>query len=163
MRKSLWIIFSMIFVLAIATLYLKLSSEPHLSNEEQIQALLAEGETAIESRNVRQAMSLVSADYKDSIGFTYPTLRIEVMQAFRSADAFDVILGHPKIHISGNSAVVNLDVSVAAIRAGERQNVFSSPVSLKLRLERQTRYFFFHTPKWRIISISIEGAFVPGF
>ncbi|MDI6827562.1 MAG: hypothetical protein QME62_03650 [Armatimonadota bacterium] len=156
MRKSLLAILILICASALTIIYLRLSSAPRLSDDEQIQALLAEGEIAIENKNIRQAMSLVSADYKDSAGFTYQTLRLEAMQAFRNADGFDVILEHPRMQINRDFASVEIDVTITAITNGQRHNVFSSPINLSLRREKQTRYLFFHMPKWRITSMSIE-------
>lgn len=153
MRKSSLFVVIAIVLLAGWIGYTRLS-EPPLPDEQQIRTLLAAGETAVEQRNMRAAMSCVSRDYSDPAGFDRDGLRLQIVQAFRSTEGYDVSLQTIGISVNGDSAQARTDISVAAIENGSRDPVFSGPVNFELKKEPARRFLVFPVQAWRVSRIS---------
>jgi len=154
MRKSSWAALGLIFVLVGVVAYLKFWLQAP-SDEEQIRALLARGEAAIERRDLRDAFACVSRDYSDPAGFTYATLRLQAMRMFYEADGYDVAVEILGIQVDGDTAEVNADVSVTALIEDESHAAFAGPLTIELKKEDAKRCLIIPTRVWKITSISV--------
>lgn len=152
-RKSSWTAIGAI-VLMLGWLGFTRLTEPNPSDEQQIRELLAAGEAAVEQRNMRAALSCVSRDYSDPAGFDRDGLRLQIIQAFRSVDGYDVSLQTMGIVIDGDSAEVRTDISVAAFDDGGRSPMFTGPVTFRLKKEPARRLLVFTTKAWRVSGMS---------
>ncbi len=153
MRKSSWIVLAIVLGLGAVLTYQRLSS-PLPSDEAQIAALLADGERAIERRSIRDALACVSSEYTDPAGFNRDGLRLQVIEAFRASDGYDVSLRTEGISIAGDTADVRSVVTIASLQRGERREVFDGPVTIRLKSESARRYLVFPAKSWKVVGMS---------
>ncbi len=153
MKKSSWIVLATIVILGGLLAYQKLSA-PLPPDDEQISALLTAGEAAVESRSVRRALSCISRDYSDPTGLNSDALRLQVIEAFRAADAYDVTMQTAEMRIAGDTADVQTLVTVAAVKDGDRHEVFEGQITIKLKKEPAKRYLVFPTKTWRVVGMA---------
>lgn len=160
MRKSSWMVAGLICVLAAVLICVKTSGRPQPSEEEQIHTLLAKGQSAIERKDLRDALSCVSREYSDSAGFTFETLRLQGAQAFREQGKYDVVLDDTSIEIRGETAQVEAQATVLLIFGRDVHQVFSGPLSISLRKEKSKRWLVFPADAWKVIRMDgIPGEF----
>lgn len=150
MRLSSWAILGVVVVLAGTCLYIN-SSDRTQPDEAQIRERLAAGESAIERRSVRDAMSCVSKDYSDASGLNRDALRLQAIQAFRSAERYDVALETKSLAVTGDSAEVETEVTIHAYEEGGAHLVFSGPVRIALKKEPARRYLVLGSSAWRVV------------
>ena len=143
-----------------ALTYAKMAGRPQPSEEEQIHALLATGQSAIERKDLRDALSCVSREYSDSAGLTFETLRLQGAQAFREQSKYDVVLNDTSIEIHGETAHVDTKATVLLIFGRDVHQVFSGPLSISLRKEKSKRWLVFPADAWKVIRMDgIPGEF----
>jgi hypothetical protein len=153
MRRSSWAVVVIVVMVACAFAYHRLSA-PLPPDEQQIRDLLVAGESAIERRDAKAAFSCVSKDYSDPSGFNRDALRLQVIEAFRSSDGFDVSVQTDSVEISGDKAEVRTDVMLAAFQGRERHEIFSGPVTIRLQREPARRLLALPTGVWRVAGMS---------
>lgn len=153
MKKSSWILLAIVVILGVPLAYQRISA-PRPSNEEQIAALLADGERAIERRDVQGALACVSGQYKDPAGFNRDGLRLQLIEAFRQSDGYDVSLQTAGIRIAGDTADVQTVATIVSLHGNNRHVTFDGPVGIRLQHEPAKRYLVFPTKTWRIVGIS---------
>lgn len=153
MKKSSWIVLAAVVALAAVLGYNKLFAPP-LSDREQIRALLASGEAAIEGRNMSAAMACVSKGYEDESGLNRDALRLQVIEAFRNIDGYDLTVTTEEMRIDGKEAQARILVILAAVEDGERHEVFSGPITVRLREEPSRRYLVLPSKAWRVTGMT---------
>ena len=153
MKRSWWLILSVVAALAGTFLYVNSSDQPQ-SDEEQIRALLAVGESSIERRSVRDAMACVSEDYSDESGFNRDALRLQLIQALRTAERYDVSLQTESLAVSRDSAEVETVVALHAYQEGRMSMVFHGPVRIMLKKEPARRYLVLASSAWKVVRIT---------
>ena len=153
MRRSVWIVLVIVVALGGLIGYQRISA-PLLSDEQQIRTLLAEGEKAVERRSIKAALDSVSKDYSDPTGFNRDGLRLQVIEAFRTADGYDVSVQTEGIQVAGDTAEVQTEVAVVSLQKGDRHEVFSGPVTIRLAREPGRRYLVFPTKTWKVVGMS---------
>ena len=127
------------------------------SDEQQIASLIQRGESGVERKNAREAMSIVSKDYKDSIGMTYRVMQIRVANALDSAENPDVTITQPVIRTNGDEGTMQFHVRVVDRR--NDTNLFEHDMTLQLRKEKLHKYLIFTSHEWRVTSTQgLEGA-----
>lgn len=119
-----------------------------------IRELMHRGETAVERKDLKMAMSCISTDFRNSAGGNYDGLRLFVAQAFRSEMSYSVQLDAPDITINGNSAKAVTKVSLYNTVSQPYSSIFSGSITLILQKETQKRYWVFPVKEWKIISFS---------
>lgn len=154
MRRSSWAVLGMICALAGVLICLRTAGRTQLSEEDQVHSLVAKGQTAIERKDLRGALSRVSRDYSDPAGFNFETLRLQAIQAFRTDDSYKVVLENTSIRVQGDDALVEADVSVAVISDNKKMHwVFTGPMNISLRNEKSKRWVVVPVKTWKVISI----------
>jgi len=112
-------------------------TNPRISDERQIQNLVAKVEHGVETKSGREIMECVAPDYQDSSGFD----RLEVLKLVtswvRSPEQADVVVGEYQIEVEGRNAIGHFDVQVE-VQEGER---FRAPLQMEfeVKFERQWR------------------------
>ena len=168
MKKSSWIAVILILVVLAALSLSKASNQPEPTNEEQIHALLVKGETAIEQKDLKAAMSCVSRGYLDGSGGKYDALRIQAIQAFQQDEPYDVVLENTLVSVSGDEADVSASVTISLITQSGMHRVFSNPLRIHLAKESARQWLVFRAKSWKITRIDgaaldIEGQASGGF
>lgn len=153
MRRSTWIVLVIVVALGGLIGYQRISA-PLPPDEEQIRTLLTDGEKAIEGRSIKAALDCVSKDYSDPTGFNRDGLRLQVIEAFREADGYDVSVQTEGIRVAGDAAEVRTEVAVASLQKGERHEVFSGPITIRLAREPARRQLFFPTKAWKVVGMT---------
>lgn len=132
--------------------YRQVTRPQGLSDEQQIKRLLTEAEEAVESKNVKRCMALVSSDYKDPYGFTKGALRLEAIRAFQSVEGLDVIFREVRVQLEGHEARVEAVVLVDEIEDSRRARVLETNLALIFRKEKVRHWLIFRSVEWRVVS-----------
>ncbi len=152
MRK-LWMVLGLVFVVGGLLISLNFWLEAP-SEEDQIKAVLARGEAAVERRDLGAALACVSTDYSDPAGLDYRALRLQAMQTFAQAEGYEVAVDTSGIDVNGDTAVVYTHVSVTALVEGGSYEAFVGELTIELRKEASKRCLVIPTRVWRVTSIS---------
>lgn len=125
------------------------------SDEEQIRALLAKGEAAIERRDLGVAMTCVSRNYSDPAGLTYKTLRLYAMQALYEVDRYDLAVTISDIEVDGDTAKIRTLLSLTAFVESHSYEAFAGPLTMGLKKEDAKRLLVIPARVWKITSIAV--------
>jgi ketosteroid isomerase-like protein len=149
-RKHAGIAALILGVLA-AGLYFALRGGPPLSDEQQIRAVLAEGEKAVEAKDMSALMGLVSKDFKMG-ELNRDRLRFAVGQGFRDYSSIYVTLSDVSIRTQGDSATVTATVGLDA-QGKERGDRASNtlPMTFQLKKEPGHRFLILPAENWRVV------------
>lgn len=154
MRKSSWVVLALVVVLAAGAVYLRASSRPKLSEEEQVQTFLSDGQEAIERKDLRGIMSCVSTEYSDAVGMTYDAIRLQAVEAIRTEGTYNVLLENPSIRIDGESAVIETRPTIYLVTGnGSQHRVFSQTLTLYLEKEDVKRFLVLPTKAWKVVRV----------
>jgi hypothetical protein len=127
-------------------------AEERLSDEVRIRELLARGQQAITDKDVGEAMSCISRNYRDNMGLTYEAIRLQARQAIREGD-YDVTLDAPRISINGASATAETHVEASTHGSGKDSQPMSFDLELELAKEPAKQWLVFPVTRWRITSM----------
>lgn len=120
------------------------------SPERRIRAVLSDGETAIEAKDLARVMSHVSLQYRDEQGFAYLTVKKLLEMAFDEFEGLDVRLSDVNIEVQEDRALVQTDSRVIITAQGEKAYIIGDheePVPVRIALAKETL-------KWRIQSVN---------
>ncbi|MDO8684075.1 MAG: hypothetical protein Q7N50_11405 [Armatimonadota bacterium] len=157
MRTRIILLVLMVAVAA-GIIYQVSLNRQRLPDDRQIAELLQWGIGGVEKNDPRQAVSIVSKNYKDDAGMTYTFLRIRTYDALRSDVQPDVTILKPSIRINGDNAT--LDAQFSVIDRKNDEAIFTRDLTLHLRREKLRRYLIFSTHEWRIVSIEGVGEII---
>ncbi len=117
--------------------------------EERIRRLFAAAEQAVEQRNLRKVMRLVSPDYHDPAGADYNDVREAFRRAFATTWRFRVTIFDLRVALTGGGGAVARAYVVVDVLGlgGVRQYRLQGPMKFDLAKE---------SGRWRVISS--EGA-----
>jgi hypothetical protein len=155
-KKSSWFAVILIVVLCTGLFIAKSVGRPPLTDEEQIQALLVKGQTAVEKKDLKSAMQCVSRKYREPGGMKFEQLRVQAIQAFQQEGKYDVLLEGTSVKLGGEQATVHSTVSLGMVSHGTMHPLFSRPITIRLAKESSMHWLFIPAKSWRITSI--EGA-----
>jgi hypothetical protein len=156
LSKSRVVAIIILVLVLLGVRYQMMLNRPAESEEEEIAALIQRGETGVERKKTSEAMSIVSKDYKDSIGMTYGMMRIRVADALNSAERPDVTITQSAIRTSGDEATMRFHVRVVDRR--NDSTLFEHDLTINLRKEKPHRYLIFTSHEWRVTSTQgLEG------
>ncbi|MDX1487508.1 MAG: hypothetical protein R3268_04855 [Acidiferrobacterales bacterium] len=121
------------------------------SSERAIRAVLREGETAVEAKDLTAAMSQVSKRYLDENGLNYLAVRRALGWAFNRFRALDVRMYDISIDVSGDQATASVMLQV--VLTGDQRESHTllgraglpEPVTIKLVKE---------TLAWKVVSVN---------
>lgn len=153
MRRSSWVVVGLIVVLAAALLYARMAGRTDLTDEDQIQALLAKGQSAIENKDLKGALSCISRDYSDRAGLKFDTLRLQAAQAFQERGRYDVTLENASMAVDGDKAEVEVGVTLDLTTQGKRNRVYAGRMGLSLRKEEGKHWLVIPVQKWKVTEI----------
>jgi hypothetical protein len=152
MNKTIVALVGLILILIAGMIYQTSLNRQSVSDEELILTLLQRGQTAVEHTDPRAAMSVVSPNYKDSMGLTYRLIRGRATQALTSGVQPDVTILNPVIRINGHDAVVDAHVRITDTKS-EGGQLFDHDLQFRLHKEKIRKYLVFSTMEWRITAI----------
>lgn len=150
MKKTSWVILAVIAVLIVILIIMNASQNNALTSEVQISLLIKDAKSAVEQKDVRRTMSLISDTYSDSNGMSRSSLRGMVIRAYKDFDHYSVALNKADIKVNGDTAKVELDVRVSGTYQHQNSEVFNGPITLTLIKEPALRWLIFPTSKWRV-------------
>jgi hypothetical protein len=156
-RKTVWLVVSLGITAVAATWWAGLARQPKVADVDQIRGLLAQGERALEQRQVSAAMHVVSRDYRDESGNRYPTLRALAGRQMRYLDSIDITLPDRRMRIDiapdGKHANAYAWVDLRAeTRSGEVHNL-SSVITFAFVKEPVRYYLLFPSAEWRLVKM----------
>ena len=154
MRRSSWVVGGLIILLAAALFYARTAARPNLTDEEQIHTLLANGQSAIERKDLRDALSCVSRSYSDSAGLKFDALRLQGARAFQEEGRFDISLENTSVKVRDDKAEVETEVALDLTSVGNRSEVFAGHISLLLRKEESKRWGLIPARAWKVTRIN---------
>jgi hypothetical protein len=130
-----------------------------LTDQEQIQAALAEGERAAEDHDIPALLGLVSKDYKDDAGLNREKLRLLLADAFRNQSETWVTLNDEKIDARDDEANVSVFVTLEG-RARDSGASWRNdyPLTLHFKKEPGISFLVFPTKRWRVVSAEGIGS-----
>ena len=155
MRKVTFVLLPLI-VIGLAAGYFVFSRERG-SDSDQITAMIERGRQGIERKSLNTAASCLSKSYSDQYGMNYDRIRVWAAQAFRAETSYEVAVDAPQVTVQGDQAQARTHVVVSTVASGDRQQVFSGDVLLRLRKERVRRYLIFPAREWKVISMEGIG------
>lgn len=156
MRPSYWWLLVIVCILGIFCAYLVTAKSMQESDLAQIQTLLSDAKSAIERKNIRQAMSYVSRNYHDQYGMNYDTLKLQAVQALRTQYKYQIVLEDTSIETAKERATVRTRVTVllSSETNGGLEPIFKKHVTLYLQKEKARRFLILPIMTWRVNSIS---------
>ena len=144
----------LIVLLAAVLIYARSASRPELTDEGQIQTLLAKGQSAVERKNLKDALSCISRSYSDSGGLKFDTLRLQGARAFQERGHFDVSLENASVSVQGDKAQVEVHVTLYQESEGKIDRIYAGPMSLSLRKEATKHWLVIPAQAWKVTEIS---------
>lgn len=162
MKRSSWIAVILILVTIGAVGFSRSLTRRSPSDEEQIHALLVKGETSIEKKDLKAAMSCVSRSYSAGDAMKYDTLRMQAIQAFQQDGDYSVALENTRVSIAGNEADVSATVTISLVTQSGMHRVFSNLVSMHLTKEDVRRWIVLHSKVWKIVRMDGVSADIAG-
>lgn len=154
MRKVLMVLAVVILIFAAVLIYSVISEKQRPSDEVQIRELLVKGESALEHKTLRSAMSCVSKDYTDDASMTYDELRAELQTYFLQQGTYDIQLSNTSIRPIKSLAKVTADVSVSLVYGNQKDKLYSSPLDIVLIKEKARRWLVMPTKVWKVTSVA---------
>jgi len=131
-------------------------TNPRISDQRQIENLVAKVEHGVETKSGQEIMECVAPDYKDSNGLD----RLEILKLVngwvRSPEQADVTVESYQIKVSGRSATGHFDVQVYLQEGGRGQA--PTWMQLEVNFEKQWRRL---RQVWRVKAVegpSLSGA-----
>lgn len=97
------------------------------SPERAIRTLLAEGEAAVEAKDVAAAAARVSRQYHDEHGLNYFAARRALLWTFGRFQALDVRLYDVRVHVNGERATATGQLQVLVQDQGEQAYLIGAP------------------------------------
>jgi len=116
MRTAIWITLA---ILVAGYVVFAFATVDHNSDEAQITAIVQKGTEATQNRNPGSLISVVSTNYKDEAGLNYDRLRLVLAQALRNETDFTVSTSIKNTRIKGDTATVQLHVTIKRPLKGE--------------------------------------------
>ena len=140
--KRLWRILAGVLILGAAAAGVYWWLLPKGTDEQQVQDVIVRLGEAVEQKNVRRCMSLVSEGYHDGMGNTRTSLTRLAIDAFHTVDEITVASYDPKIDVAGDEATASVRVRIEYTVSGRRAKT-ELMLTTKMRREGWLR-------KWRI-------------
>lgn len=162
MRRSSWAVVGLIVLLTLALVYARMAGRPGLSDDEQIQALLTKGQSGVERKDLRDALSCVSRSYSDPAGLKFETLRLQVAQGFQERGRYNVTLENVKLAVEGDRARAEVDVTLDLLSNGKGNRVYAGRLDLSLRKEASRHWLVIPSQAWKVTEISGLSAALAG-
>ena len=113
-----WYLVAVVATVAIVALWW--GTRPRLSDEQQIASVILDLTHAVQAKNSGVVLKHISDDYEDG-SLTKGDLTRLAIQAFRSAEPFQVHAEEPRIALSGDRAQVEVRVYLAVGAASASQ------------------------------------------
>lgn len=154
MRRSSWVVLGLIALLAAVMVYARVAGRPELTDEEQIQAVLVKGQSAVERKDLKSVLSCISRSYSDSAGLKFDTLRLQGARAFQERGVYDVSLENVSMAVNGDRADGAVDVTLDLASGGSRHRVYSGRMGLSLRKEESRHWLVIPVREWKVTEIN---------
>ena len=129
------------------------------SDEEKIVSALLATADAVERKDVRDIMEVVSEEYHDSSGLTRRVLTLLAWRAREIEERLRVAMSAPKVTLRDGRASVEVEVTVYVIdTSGRSQVLFEGPVNLTMRKEKRGHWRVVDSEGWQQ-TIEVEQGF----
>lgn len=121
------------------------------SPERAIRAVLREGETAVEAKDLTAAMSQVSRKYLDEKGLNYLALRRALSWAFNRFQRLDVRMYDVSIDVNGDQAIARAMLQVVLTADGSESHYLLGATGLP---ELVTINLVKEPLAWKVVSVN---------
>lgn len=155
MRTALWITAAVFIGVYVAIAF---ATVDHSSDKAQVDALIARGIAATQSRDLTTMVSCVSPNYKDD-ALKYDQLRMVLAQALRNESAYTVHTSNQTSEINGDQATVKLQVTLKHTGGA---TFYTRYMTLKLAKEDDRHMLVAPVKTWRVIGSENTGLNVMG-
>jgi hypothetical protein len=154
MKIRAWQAAVLLILLAAGAFLLTEARRQQPDDQTRILALLAEGEKAVEAKDLRATMSLVSRDYQDDTGNSRNDLRVYALGYYREVDQIGLAIRDPQIEVKEERARVDATAVMDVRTKGTLTSLRTSiPVILILAREPARRLLIFPDYRWRVIKV----------
>lgn len=155
MKKWPTILLPVILAVAAYTSWQYAMADEGASDEIRIRKVLAKGQQAIMTKDLRATMECVSGDYRDPNGMTKETLRLHALRAMRTVQGYEIRLDAPLItQESEHRAIAETRVEVIAYVMDVPSEPLIFELVLEMAKEKERRWFVFPVTRWRVTSMS---------
>ena len=152
MRLRMTIVLFLVVIAAAGYSYQKSLNRQSVSDRQLILSLLQTGQTAAEKKDIPGVLALVSRNYRDTDGRTYPVVRLHVRDALTSEADVDVAVLQPVIRVTGQSATVTTRIVVTDLEEPDKP-LFDGDVVIRLSKEKLRVSWVFSTRAWRVTAV----------
>lgn len=121
-------------------------------DRQQIARLMEYARQGVQRKDAKQAVSIVSKDYKDGIGFTYRMIRLRTFDALNSDIRPEVSFSNPTISVTGDTAAFGATVELYNGKDNSGP-MFNQQLLFHFRKENLHKYLIFRTREWRVTAI----------
>lgn len=153
MRTVIWIAAAVFVAIYVAIAF---ATVDHSSDQAQIDALIARGVAATQSKDLTAVVSCISPNYKDD-ALKYDQLRMVLGQAFHNESDFVVSTSNQNSEIKGDQATVRLNVT---LRHTGGAQFYSRDLTLKLAKEDDRHMLVAPAKVWRVVGSANLGLVV---
>jgi len=144
MRTALWIAAAVFVGIYVAFAFATVDRSP---DQAQINALIARGVEATQSRDLTTMVSCISPNYKDN-ALNYDQLRMVLAQALKNVEPYTVSISDQTCEINGNEATVKLHVRLRHTSGG---TFFDRRMTLKLAKEDDRHMLIAPVKTWKVV------------
>lgn len=129
------------------------ATRPRGTDEEQIRELLERARTAASTKNLGQALSILSDEYQGE-GGTKKEIRLLLLQAFRDIHEIRPDLEVDSIRVTGDSATAEVRARVRLRSQGGTATDFETSATLRFQREDHRRLLIYPVREWRLVEAS---------
>lgn len=144
MRTALWITAAVLVGVYVAIAF---ATVDHSSDQSQINALIARGVEATQTRDLTTMVSCISPNYKDE-ALNYDQLRMVLAQALRNESPYRVSVSDQTCELNGDQATIKLHVK---LKHESGATFYDREMTLKLAKEDDRHMFVAPCKTWRVI------------
>jgi len=155
MRTAIWVTAAVLIGVYVAIAF---ATVDHSSDKAQVDALIARGIEATQSRDLTTIVSCISPNYKAE-SLKYDQVRMVLAQALRNASAYTVHTSNQTSEINGDQATVKLQVTLKHTGGA---TFYTRYMTLKLAKEDDRHMLVAPVKTWRVIGSENTGLNVTG-
>lgn len=144
MRTVFWITAAAIIGIYVAIAF---TTVDRSSDQAQVDALIARGIKATQSRDVTTIVSCISPNYKDD-QLKYDQLRMILGRAFRNESAYTISTSNQTSEIDGHNATVRLHVTLKHTGGA---TFYTRDITLNLAKENDRHMLVAPVKTWKVV------------
>ena len=131
------------------------AAHPRGSDQEQLERMLVDGQSAVERKDIPGVTRFISEDYRDSLGLSASSVKYQIGDYLRSHGALQLNIPSRSVEIQVNpdgktgSVRFHVTATSASANGSSRSDM---DMSLGVKKERVYYYVVFPGEEWRVTS-----------